>query len=181
MTNLEKLKALGACYDSRDWARSRSGEPARRLYEECSRADWLVWLAARVGVEPALVMEAVCACVEACRLPASEVLAVAWALDVGRRSVRGGVSSEESQAALDALRYPLTSSYAFEAAQHVARSTRVRPDNLLWRNDLSSAAYFAGHGTNAVDIVREVIPWKVVKARAGVVLALTRLKEKTYE
>ena len=50
MSTLDKLRALGACEEALKWAASR---PKKRqtlsaLWADCSRGDWMLWLAARV-------------------------------------------------------------------------------------------------------------------------------------
>ena len=51
MSTLDKLRALGACKEALDWVASR---PKKRqtlsaLWADCSRGDWMLWLAARLG------------------------------------------------------------------------------------------------------------------------------------
>ena len=54
------LNGVGACAEARAWARLMD---PRAAWEECPRADWLIWLCARVGVDRAKIARAVAACV----------------------------------------------------------------------------------------------------------------------
>jgi hypothetical protein len=48
----ELLSDLRACHDAMEWAGDRTIE---QIVSECHRADWLLWLAPRVGVDVRLV------------------------------------------------------------------------------------------------------------------------------
>lgn len=58
MTFKQQLKKLAACNDAIEWAGDRD---ARAAWNECERADWMLWLAQRV-LDLKLVMRAACAC-----------------------------------------------------------------------------------------------------------------------
>jgi len=53
------LSRLNACTEAREWARGKTLAVAWRT---CRRADWMLWLAARVGVRRQDVVLAACAC-----------------------------------------------------------------------------------------------------------------------
>ena len=55
------LKQLGACSDARGWYDGRDSETAWR---ECARGDWLLWIAAKLGVDRKLIVLAACDCAE---------------------------------------------------------------------------------------------------------------------
>ena len=43
------LSSLGACKEAQHWAKGRP--MSRRSWQRCERADWLLWLAATLGVD----------------------------------------------------------------------------------------------------------------------------------
>ena len=49
----EYLVQIGACQDAREWAGDRTAEQA---WAECDRADWLLWWAAKEGVDRKLLV-----------------------------------------------------------------------------------------------------------------------------
>src|SRR5947208_617208 len=53
------LSRLCACEDAIAWVEDRTAEAA---WNECPCGDWLLWVAARVGVDRKLVVRAACAC-----------------------------------------------------------------------------------------------------------------------
>ena len=64
MTNAKVLKLLSryrACNELEEWAEAHGG-PMEDLWRDCQRGDWLLWLAAKAGVDRHIVVEAACAC-----------------------------------------------------------------------------------------------------------------------
>ena len=51
----DRLKAMAACYAATEWVGRRS---LARAWAECPRGDWMLWLAARVGVERGIYADA---------------------------------------------------------------------------------------------------------------------------
>lgn len=58
---IEMLRRDDACSEAMAWATETKGSP-QSLWDACERADWLLWLAARVGADRKLVVLAACAC-----------------------------------------------------------------------------------------------------------------------
>ena len=54
-----KLTELAACEEAVEWCGDRSPEEA---YRDCERGDWLLWMAAKCGVERKLIVLAACDC-----------------------------------------------------------------------------------------------------------------------
>lgn len=82
------------------WLAWIAGKSTYDIWYACPRGDLLVWMLVRTGVEPSLVVEAVCACVEpllAC-LPSEECF-LWWTLVVLRAWVRGDATQDEVEAA----------------------------------------------------------------------------------
>jgi len=55
-----RIKALGACLEAVTWAETQ--ESVEGAWESCARGDWLLWFAARVGVDHHVVRLAACRC-----------------------------------------------------------------------------------------------------------------------
>src|SRR5690606_25137581 len=90
----------GACREAREWVAEQATTP-EQCWARCERADWMLWLVARVGVERRLVVEAACDCAETALDYAEpdSLLAYVWAIDAARRYVRGEADAEEVEAA----------------------------------------------------------------------------------
>jgi hypothetical protein len=62
----EKLRDLGACGEARAWVESLALPDAwyapRAAWIACERANWLLWIAARAGVDQKLLVLTACAC-----------------------------------------------------------------------------------------------------------------------
>ena len=62
MTNQELVTYLqnkNACYPAKEWLKDRDLE---RAWEECKRGDWLLWFAAKVGIDRKVIVRTACAC-----------------------------------------------------------------------------------------------------------------------
>lgn len=60
MTLQDHLKNIGACEEARQWAGTRS---ALEAWEQCERADWLLWWAAKTPANDHQgIVRAACAC-----------------------------------------------------------------------------------------------------------------------
>ena len=110
MTNvevLELLKRYRACKEAQEWAEEHGG-PLEDLWRDCERGDWLLWLAAKAGVDRRTVVTAGCACARTALqyVPAGEErprraieTAEAWARgEVGRAAVQAAVHAAEDAA-----------------------------------------------------------------------------------
>lgn len=56
---LEQLVKLNTCREATKWV---AGQTLEEAWSACHRGDWMLWLAARVGVERKLILLAACAC-----------------------------------------------------------------------------------------------------------------------
>jgi hypothetical protein len=59
---LPQLRALMPCAEAREWLASQRTAPLLQAWLTCPRGDWLLWLAARAGVQRQQVVLAACAC-----------------------------------------------------------------------------------------------------------------------
>ena len=50
MSTIEILKKRGACQPSIDWISEQPDQSASALWRTCQRGDWMLWIAARVGL-----------------------------------------------------------------------------------------------------------------------------------
>mgnify|MGYP001602919205 FL=1 len=66
MTRTQLRTALGrldACHDARGWVDSSDPTATpEQLWGHCCRGDWLLWLAARAGVDRRMLVRAACEC-----------------------------------------------------------------------------------------------------------------------
>jgi hypothetical protein len=148
----ERVLALRPCSEARRWIRSQSGT-AYALWRRCDRGDWLLWLAARAGVDRRLVVLAVCDCAETALVHASPGEdRPRFAIETARRWARGDATiGEVRAAAYDAAAADAAAAYyaaayaayaAYYAAAYAARSASL---------------------TESARIVRRRIPWSVVR------------------
>ena len=62
MDHVRLLKRLSACDDAVAWCRKYKS--LANCWRYCDRADWLLWFAARIGVDRKLIALAACGCAE---------------------------------------------------------------------------------------------------------------------
>jgi hypothetical protein len=60
----DMLCSLDACRSAVEWVEHRYDLTLSELWDECDRGDWMLWLAARVGVDRKLVVRTAADCVE---------------------------------------------------------------------------------------------------------------------
>ena len=153
---LRRLRRLGACESAREWAATRTS--AEAVWTECERGDWLLWLAARAGVDRREVVLAACAVARtALQYVRAGEERPRIAIETAERWARGEASIADVRAAAAATATATAADAAAAAAYaYAAYAAGARRASLL----SSSAA-----------LVRERIPWPVVEAalsRAGV-------------
>ena len=138
---LSSLQRLGACSDSLSWVRSQDGS-AYDLWRRCDRGDWLLWLAARAGVDRQRVVLAACDCAEPAlaHVPVGEERPRV-AIEAARRWAHGDATIGEVRAAARAA------AYAADAAAHAADAAYSAADA-----HAADAAYSAY--TAAADVAR---------------------------
>jgi len=147
--------APDACKDALAWLGTIATTPIALAYRDCPRADWLLWLAGRLGVERIRIVLAACACAELA-LPIYEARYPGDArprrcIDVTRAWCRG-------EATLEDVREARQDAYADAAAAAAAAD--------------ADAAYAAARAaaSSARDemrrrcaaAVRREIPWPIV-------------------
>jgi hypothetical protein len=123
------LEALGACREAREWAGDRSPLAA---WDECERADWLLWWAARTKVDTKQkIVLAACACArQALRfVPADEKrplraieAAERWAKNPTEKKRKAAARAADAAAYAAAARAADAAAYAAAAAAAAARA-----------------------------------------------------------
>lgn len=100
MTDIDRVLALDPCDSARKWMMSAHSGSAYDMWRRCDRGDWLLWLAARAGVDRRLVVLAACDCAETAlvRVPAGEERP-RIAIETARLWARGGATIAEARTA----------------------------------------------------------------------------------
>jgi outer membrane biosynthesis protein TonB len=88
-----------ACGEARRWVAKSKGTPAQ-LWKKCQRADWMLWLAAQVGVDRKLLVLAACDCAETAPKH-KDVPAAVEAVRVARAWCEGKATIDEVRNARD--------------------------------------------------------------------------------
>jgi hypothetical protein len=159
------LAKLDACKDARRWAciTNRSGY---HLWRSCERGDWLLWLAAKIGVNRKLVVLTLCDCAEtALQLVSESEDRPRKAIETTRAWCYGEATIEDVRTAAYAAAYAAYAAYA--AAYAVAYAAYAA--DAAYADDAAYAAAVAAYAGGAdlrrmAAIVRKRIPWRVVKA-----------------
>jgi len=188
MDLMAALVAVNACPESRKWlAAERMREPMATRSQErwyaCPRGDWVLWLAARAGVDRRLIARASCAVARTALVyvPAGELRPLRC-IEVTEACTRGEATIEQVRVARDECwRYRVfarvvadaAAAHAAAAAAHAAAAAAdADADDVA---DVAAAhADVAAHAADAAaarsrglrasaDIVRSVIPWADVE------------------
>jgi hypothetical protein len=149
------LISLGACSEAVKWAGRKT---PKRAWETCKRGDWLLWFAAKVGVDRKLVVLAACGCARTAlnRVPKGEERP-RIAIETAEAWTRGEATLEQvthsaayaaSASAADAA-YAYAAYAAYAAAYAAASRTRMA----AWHNDRAGLA----------KIVRKIIPFSAIE------------------
>jgi hypothetical protein len=169
------LAELEACSESREWLDGFRGS-VPRAWAACARGDWLLWLAARVGVDRRLIVLAACDIAETAliHVPAVEDRP-RIAIETARRWARGEATVAELRAAAYAAAYAASASATHRAAvaayatHRAAASASADADAYATHR---AAAYVAEADASArasslrasAEIVRRHIPADVIVA-----------------
>lgn len=164
------LSRLEACYEARDWLAARPDWTPERIWAECPRGDWLMWLAGQVDIDRRALVLAACDCAELAApywTPDTE-LACVWAIDAARRWARGETELDEVRAAYTAA------SYAYAAASYAAAAAAAAAAYAAAAyaayTAAASAAYTATYTARerilaeCADFMRARISWTDVEA-----------------
>ena len=122
MTNHELVTYLqnkNACRPAMEWLKDRDLE---RMWEECERGDWLLWFAAKVGIDRKVIVRTACACArEALRFVPDGEIRPKTAIETAERWCNGEATIEQvrnassAAAAADAAAYAAACDAAYAA------------------------------------------------------------------
>jgi len=124
----QHLDKLRACQEAREWAGERTPQQA---WDECERADWLLWWSAKAGADRKEVVLAACACAStALKYVKEGELRPLKAIETAEAWVRGEATLEEVRAAAAAAAADASSSsssYAYaNRASHISMCEIIR-------------------------------------------------------
>ncbi len=171
------LKKNRACAPSLEWLESRTLAEA---WEQCERGDWLLWLAAKAGVDRKRLVMAACACARLAlvHVPTGEErpriaieTAEAWCrgeatIEQVREARRNAAAADADAAAADAAYAAAAAAdAAYAAAAAYAAHTRALKEAADLVRGLISCAEVASWVAEWKEI--EVSRCKVEKAREG--------------
>ena len=167
MNAQEILRQHNACAAAVKWIGKR--QPAR-AWAQCPRGDWMLWIAARVGVDRKLVVRATCDCVRTALkfVPKGEKRPLV-AIQTAERWCRGEATIEEVRRAAYAAyaAYAASAAAASAAAAAYAASAAYAAYAASAASDAAEAAAPAARTKaqkRCAALVRKRIPWSVVKA-----------------
>ncbi len=129
---LAHLTQLSACNDARKWVESAGS--VNVMWRDCKRADWMLWIAARAGVDRKLIVTVACACART----ALKYVKVGEdrpriAIETAEAWVRGEVTIEQVQSA----------AYAASDAAYAAYAAYAASDAAYAASDAAYASYAA--------------------------------------
>jgi hypothetical protein len=120
MTKTELTAALtthDACDEAIAWVESSRRKLAAKIWDDCERGDWMLWIAARAGVDRKLLVSAACLCArEALKYVKPGEDRPRIAIETAERWVRGEATIEEVRAARNAADDHAAASAAYAAA-----------------------------------------------------------------
>ena len=174
MKATDAIAKHGPCNEAVAWIGKRTPKQA---WEQCPRGDWLLWIAARVGVDRKLIVRAACDCARTALkyVPRGEDRP-RIAIETAERWCDGTATIGEVRAAADAA-------YAAHAAHPDAAYAAAYATYAAYVADAAYAAAYATYAAYVVDaayaaadaarsralkrcaaLVRKRIPWAVVRA-----------------
>ena len=123
---LETISAFGPCENAYKWLSDNADKSPQQLWAECERGDWMLWLAARLGVDSKLLVKAACACARLALpyVPAGENRPLA-AIETAEKWADGKATIEDVKAARGAAYAAYAAAYASYATADAAYAVRA--------------------------------------------------------
>ena len=175
------LTKMRACGDAAEWVAAQPDD--RTAWETCERGDWMLWLAARVGVSLEDVVLAACACARLAlrHVPEGEERP-RIAIETAERWARGEATRAEvhaaayaanaAYAAANAAYAAAYAAYAAHAAAYAAANAAYAAAYAAYAAEAAAADDAAAARTatlrECADRVRAVIPWALIARAAEV-------------
>ena len=158
----EHLESLGACPEAREWAGART---ATETWEQCERADWLLWWAAKTEANThQQVVLAACACARrALRFVPEGEDRPRLAIEAAERWAAEPTKDNQRAAAWAAAEAAAAAWAAAEAAAWAAAAAAWAARAAAWAAEAAAWAAAAEHKELCV-LIRAmlVLPWKEV-------------------
>jgi hypothetical protein len=130
-TLADRLRIVDACPEAIDWANTLTHRSMQRAWDECPRADWLLWYAAERNVDRKKLVLAACACARtALKFVPKGELRPREAIETAEAWTRGEATIEEVRN---------VAAYAYAAA-YVAQASAYKAADAA-----SAAAYAAAY------------------------------------
>ena len=169
------MRRFKACNEAVEWAGRKS---AKGAWQKCERGDWMLWIAAKAGIDRKALVLAACACAE----PALKHVRAGddrprLAIETARAWCRGEATIKEvrkavlaADAAADAAAYAAYAVAAY-AADAYAADAYAAADAAAYAAYAAAYAAYAAAAVRArrlslkqsADIVRSMIPWSDIE------------------
>ncbi len=169
MTFTEQLRDLEACPEAIEWVNNRS---LCKCWQVVDRADWMLWLAAKVGVDRKPLVLAACDCAEpALKYVPDGEERPRKAIETARAWCKGKATLKQVRsAAADAAVYAADADAAYTAA---AYASSYAADSAVYASDADAAAAYAAYAAAARQkahksmcrIIRKRIPVEMIEER----------------
>jgi len=126
------LKSVHACAEAREWAGDRT---ARQAWDECERADWLLWWARRAGIARKTLVRIACACVRPALayIPAGELRPL--------RAIEAAEAWCEGRATIKQVRDAYAAAFEAAFAADAANSAAAAYADAAYADAYADAAY----------------------------------------
>ena len=154
---MELLNKLNACQDAKLWA---SGKTLSQAWQECQRADWMLWLLGRSSINKKTIAAIAVEIAEACAHNAKDYPAVAQCIAVVKRFLAGEATQEklaaaESSAWSAVLAAESAEESAARAAALAAGAARLAADSAELAARLAALAAGAAAESANCEIIRK--------------------------
>jgi len=161
-----------ACHEAVEWVGTRNEKYPSRLWADCPRGDWLLWIAAHIGVDRKRVVRAACDCARLSLkyVPKGEkrplrCIQVTEQWCQGKAPIESVI--EARRAAYAAYAYAAAADAADAAAYADASAASAASAAAAAADAAYAAAYSAARARMRLacaKAVRKRIPWSVIRA-----------------
>ena len=170
---IDVIRPFNPCREAVDWIEAHPGMTFERAWAECPRGDWMLWIAARLGVERKTLVLAACACARlALKFVKPGEERPLRCIETTARWARGEATIVEvctARAAATAAAYAATpAAYAATAAAYAATAAAYAATPAAYAAaDAAHAATDADAARTSMRIktaaaTRVVIPWTTI-------------------
>jgi hypothetical protein len=153
---LDAIMKLDPCHEAWEWLDANADETPETLYNTCRRGDWLLWLAARAGVERKAVALAACDCADTVKHLVPE--SARNTTDVVRDYLDGKATIDDvkearrkAAAAANAAVAATAAAYTAAAAAYTATNAAYRATNPVHAAYAAADAHYAASYAAYID------------------------------